>query len=103
VITKGSEENAYWDFEANTSDSFLSGGFREQKIGKVEVISSPCSIEAVFRIFRKDIRPLEAEGIWPKNIGGSKNLILQALLRKFIATKMPLVSPVFQIEWSVEP
>ena len=88
ISTKGSEKEAYWDFEVGGGNPCLQGRLTEQEIGKVIVQAEPYAVQAEFKVFKKDIRPLHGEGFWPENLSNTKKAVLLAFLRIIIARHM---------------
>ena len=106
ISTKGSEKEAIWDFEVSEGNLCLQGNLIEKEISKLVVHNEPYAVHASFRVFKKDIRPLSAEGIWrPEDLGSTKKIkkikksILLALLRKEIAKMNPVIHS-FRLEQS---
>lgn len=81
IRPKGSDKEAYWDFEALEIESCLQGRLFKKEICKV---MPPCGVRASFRVFKRDIQPIGGEGLWPENLEAVKCAVILALLRRHI-------------------
>jgi len=89
IVVQGSPSSPIWKFLASPREPFLQGRLVRQQIGQLKSISDDTtSLSAELRLFKKDIRPSFAEGLWPEDISNSKHVVLMALLRKMIANRI---------------
>ncbi len=84
ISTKGSENNPVWTFELETGEPFLKGSFGKAELGILTVIGKPCCVEATFEVSQRDVKLIEAEGPWLKDIIPEKREALDIALVKLL-------------------
>lgn len=80
ITIQASEQYPAWHFEEKMDESVLKGILKNAKLATLNVIAKPCYIEATFEVSKRDIRLIEAEGLWPPNISRNKRVILERLI-----------------------
>ena len=88
VRSHGSPMNALWNFEAAPGELCLNGGLLAQEIARFTCAGKTGAVKATFSVYKKDIRPLVADGVWPEDISGAKHAVLRGFVRKAIAKRM---------------
>lgn len=88
ISSHGSPIHAIWSFEAAPGEPCLDGRLVAQAIARFASAAEIGTVNAQFSVFKKDIRPLAAEGLWPEDISNSKRAVLGAWIRKLIAKRM---------------
>ena len=72
VTTKGAEDNPAWVFAVRTGEPVLRGLLKQARLGRLEIATPPCQIDASFTISKLDLCLTGAEGIWPADISHNK-------------------------------
>jgi len=80
ITTKGSEESPAWEFAVETGAPVLKGLLKNAFLGTMHLQAKPCSVEAVFRISKRDLYLTDAEGLWPSDISQNKRAILERMI-----------------------
>lgn len=88
IYSSGSENKAYWSFEALPAEPCLRGHLLEKEICKIISSADSYGVQATLSVFKKDIQILSGQGLWPEDIGKSKKTVILSLLRRHIANKI---------------
>lgn len=84
ISPKGSDDNPTWEFEVETGEPFLKGTFGKEEIGTLTVTGKPCCVEATFEVSPRDVKLIEAEGLWLKDLIPEKRKALDIKLVKLL-------------------
>jgi hypothetical protein len=88
ITTKGLEEQPIWSFELKSGDPVLKGSLDQFMLGILRLSGGACRIHATFETLRRHIRITGGDGIWPDDLGQNKRAIIDAAIRKFLASKL---------------
>jgi len=82
VTTKGSPQIPAWAFEEQTGEQFLKGDISNEKLATVTPEEKPCTIEAFFKISKRDLHISDYEGSWLHSLFSEKRKL------KILKTKL---------------
>lgn len=88
VIVHGAPSRALWTFATAPGELYLAGRLTRREIARLKMGQGRSGLKAAFSVFKKDIRVLFAQGLWPENVSENKHRVLMRLLRKFVADQM---------------
>ncbi|MEB3831604.1 pentapeptide repeat-containing protein [Phormidium sp. CCY1219] len=69
-----------WTFGVKTGASVLLGSLELLNLQHLQVTGTPVRIEARFEVSPEHLQPIEAENLWPHEIGPNKHGILERIL-----------------------
>jgi len=101
VTKSGSSYDPSWIFTTTIGATILRGTIETVQLGRLQVISRPCLLEAAFAISAPDLYLTDAEGLWPHDISPNKHAVLERkLVHVLIETKLaPYLS---WVQWCYE-
>ncbi|NET55668.1 MAG: hypothetical protein F6K47_05710 [Symploca sp. SIO2E6] len=77
VKTKGSQKNPVWVFAVDPAKPVLQGLLKRAKLATLNVIATPCSVEATFDVSLQDIYLTRVQGLWSANMSTNQLAILE--------------------------
>jgi hypothetical protein len=88
VSPHGSPSHHFWNFSPAPGTPCLKGKLERKEIARMAAPAPAAALKVTFSVFKRDILPLRAEGLWPENVSPTKNAVVTALLRKFVADRL---------------
>ncbi|MCC5896761.1 MAG: hypothetical protein JJU32_02440 [Phormidium sp. BM_Day4_Bin.17] len=80
IDTKGNEDYPCWEFRVKTGEPCLQGVLEQEPLAGIEVLGTPCQIEARFTTSERYLYFEGVGGIWPSDISPNKMAILEKLI-----------------------
>lgn len=89
ITTNGSMTTPAWVFRLKNFAAVLKGSIERERLGTLNLVKQPCSVEATFEVLLSNVYLTATEGLYPANISRNKQIIIEtAIAKKLVELKL---------------
>lgn len=87
ITTNGSMTTPAWVFRLKNFAAVLKGSIESERLGTLNLVKQPCSVEATFEVLLRDVHLIDIEGLYAENIDSidvNKQSITKRLIEQYL-------------------